>query len=268
MSDFKDTTTINSAEIPRRMKGCNPSHPGVLMRAMFVPAHLAALPPPPDEYDADGGCNQYRMFLNDTYGDCVVAEFANTILGLTYATHGTPTNIKDSDVKSNYFAQTGGRDIGLDLASALDYWNKHGLVDANGTLHKPDVYGGVDPNNIEEFNTACYYCDGLDIAISTPSSFMNSDDGDVVDWKGGNPGGIDHCVRISGRRKSDGCFKLITWGGIRWATERWILACTGEAWATPLIGDRLTPGGVTLEGFDVVELRRQFAVFQGKSFDQ
>jgi len=251
----------------RRLKGCNPSHSGTLLRAMFVPPHLAALPPPPSEYDADGGCNEYRMFLNDTYGICVVAEFANTILGLTFATRGTPTNIKDSDVKTNYFNQTRGRDIGLDLASALDYWNRYGLVDANGTLHKPGVYGGVDPQNIDEFNAACYYCDGLDIAISTPSSFMNSDDGDVVDWKGGNPGGIDHCVRISGRRKSDGCFKLITWGGIRWATERWIVACTGEAWATPLIGDRLKPEGVTIEGFDIVELRRQFAVFQGRAFD-
>lgn len=250
-----------------RKKGCRPSKPGVLMRSLFVPTHLAALPPPPDEYDADGGCNEYRMFLNDSLGICVVAEFANTILGLTYATRGKPTNIKDSDVRANYFAQTGNRDTGLDLASALDYWNRYGLVDAAGVLHRPDVYGGVDPQNIDQFNTACYYCDGLDIAIATPSSFMNSDDGDVVDWPRGNPGGIDHCVRISGRRKSDGCFKLITWGGIRWATERWIVACTGEAWATPLIGDRLAPNLQTIEGWNLDELKRQFAVFQGKPFD-
>ena len=265
MSDENDPN--ESLRVPGRMKGCLPSSPDKLMRALFIPTHLANLPPPPAEYDADGGCNQYRMFGNDQLGDCVVAEFANTILGLTYATLGTPTNILDSDVKKNYFNQTGGRDSGLNLADALDYWNKYGLVDATGRLHKPDVYGGVDPQNIEEFDLACYYCDGLDIAISTPSSFMNSEDGDVVDWPRGNPGGIDHCVRISGKNE-DGNYKLITWGGIRWATPRWIVACTGEAWATPLIGDRLKHDGVTIEGFDITELRRQFAVFQGKSFDQ
>jgi len=250
--------------VPGRMKGCNPSHPGTLLRAMFVPAQLAALPPPPSEYDAHNGFDGYRMFLNDTYGDCVVAEFANAITGLTFATLGSPTDIKDSDVKANYFAQTGGRDNGLDLASALDYWNKHGLIDAEGKLHKPDVYGGVDPQNIAEFDTANYYCDGLDIAIATPGSFMNSEDGDVVDWTSSrSPGPITHCVGISGKN-GDGNYKLITWAGIRWATPRWVVACCSEAWARPLMSDRLCPNGVTLEGFDITELRRQFAVFQGK----
>lgn len=249
-----------------RMKGCRPSPSGVLMRALFVPTHLANLPPPPAEYDAHNGCDAYRMFLNDTYGDCVVAEFANAITGLTFATLGSPTDINDSDVKNNYFSQTGGRDVGLNLAEALDYWNKYGLIDAAGKLHKPDVYGGVDPENSEEFDLANFYCDGLDIAISTPSSFMNSEDGDVVDWNSrSSPGPIDHCVSISGKN-ADENYKLITWGGIRWATPRWIVACCGEAWARPLMSDRLCPNGKTIEGFDVDELQRQFAVFQGKSF--
>lgn len=250
-----------------RLKGCLPSPAGKLMRAVFMPAHMANLPPPPSSYDAHSGFDAYRMFLNDTYGDCVVAQFANAITGLTFATLGKPTNILDSDVKENYFNQTGGRDIGLNLSDALDYWNQHGLRDATGRLHRPDVYGGVDPDDIDSFNTACYYCDGLDIAISTPSSFMNSDDGDVVDWSSkSSPGPIDHCVGISGRNE-DGNFKLITWGGIRWATPRWIRACTGEALATPLTLDRLKPDGVTLEGFDLAELKRQFAVFQNRPFE-
>ena len=254
---------MSTGTFPRRMKGCRPSPAGKLLRALFIPAHLANLPPPPKSYDAHNGCTAYRMFLNDSLGICVVAEFANTITGLTYATLGKPTDINDSDVRENYFNQTGGRDNGLDLASALDYWNRYGLVDADGKLHKPDVYGGVDPQDIDGFDLANYYCDGLDIAISTPSSFMNSDNGDTLDWSGGRPGPIDHCVAISGKRE-DGCFKLITWGGIRWVTPRWIEACTGEAWARPLMLDRLCPNGVTLEGFDMLELNRQFAVFQGK----
>ena len=246
-----------------RFKGCNPSPAGRMMASVFLPTHLANLPPPPPVYDAHNGCHAYRTFLNDQYGDCVVAAFCNNITGLTFATLGSPTNINDADVKKNYFAQTGGRDSGLDLASALDYWNAHGLVDAAGKLHKPDIYGGVDPQDLTGFDLACYYCDGLDIAIATPRSFMDSNDGDTLDWTGGRAGGIDHCVWISGRRE-DGCYKLITWGGIRWVTPAWIAACTGEAWATPLIGDRLKPNGVTLEGFDLDELKRQFAVFQGK----
>jgi hypothetical protein len=249
-----------------RMKGCLPSRPGQLARSVFIPAHLANLPPPPASYDAHNGFDSYRMFLNDTYGDCVVAQFANAITGLTFATLGKPTNILDSDIKANYFAQTGGRDTGLNLTDALDYWNQYGLRDATGKLHKPDIYGGVDPQDIDGFNLACYYCDGLDIAISCPRSFDDSEDGDVVDWTSkSSPGPIDHCVGISGRN-DDGNFKLITWGGIRWATPRFIVGCVGEAHAIPLIGDRLKPEGVTLEGFDLTELKRQFAVYQNKPF--
>ena len=258
----------NEPPTPGRMKGCNPSHPGTLARSMFVPTQLANLPPPPSEYDAHGGCEAYRMFGNSQYGDCVVAEFANAVTGLTFATLGSPTPINEKDVIENYFAQTGGRDIGLDLASALDYWNQYGLIDAAGKLHKPEVYGGVDPQNIAEFDLANFYCDGLDIAIATPSSFMNSNDGDVVDWTSSrSPGQIDHCVSISGKN-ADGNFKLITWGGVRWATPRWIVACCAEAWARPLMSDRLCPNGVTIEGFDMAELKRQFAVFQGIPFGE
>ena len=257
---MSDETTI---EVPGRMKGCNPSSPGKLMRAVYIPAHLADLPPPPSIYDAHNGFAGYQMFGNSTYGDCVVARFCNSILGLTFAADGAPCTITEKNATDNYFAQTGGADSGLNLADALDYWNQNGLRDAAGKLHKPDVYGGVDPQDIDGFNTACYYCDGLDIAISTPRSFMNSNDGDTLDWTGGRPGPVDHCVGIAGRR-ADGCWKLITWGGIRWVTDTWISACTGEAWATPLTTDRLTPGGVTVEGFDLQELQRQFAVFQNK----
>jgi hypothetical protein len=191
------------------------------------------------------------------------ARFANAILGLTFAARGHAVGINDSDVRSNYFDQTGGSDSGLNLADALDYWNRNGLRDASGNLHKPNVYGGVDPTDLAGFDLACYYCDGLDIAISTPHSFMQSNDGDTLDWTRGNPGPIDHCVGISGRR-ADGCFKLITWGGIRWVTPRWIAACTGEAWATPLTADRLAANLRTVEGWDLDELKRQFAVFQGQ----
>jgi hypothetical protein len=245
-----------------RMKGCRPSHPGKLMRALYLPAHIANLPPPPSSYDAHSGFSGYRTFLNDRLGDCVVAEWANDIIGLAHAT-GKAVNIADAAVRENYFTQTGGADNGLELADAMDFWNRYGLKDTDGKLHKVGVYGGVDPDDIAAFDAACYYFDGLNVAIATNNTFMSSDDGELLDWSGGRAGDIDHCVGITGKR-GDGCFKLTTWGGVRWVTPKWIMACVGEAWARPLMNDRLCPNGATIEGFDLAELNRQFAVFQQK----
>ena len=261
---MSDETTI---EVPGRMKGCHPSDPIVHARAMFLAPHLADLPPPPKEYDCYKGFRSFKMFLNDQLGDCVVARFCNSILGLSYATTGAAVTINDSDVRANYFAQTGGSDSGLNLADALSYWNQNGLIDAAGALHKPGVYGSI-PNDLGIFDVANYYFQGLDIAIATPRSFMQSNDGDVVDWNSHmSPGGIDHCVGI-GEKNADGNYELITWAGVRWATPRFVTACVGERWATPLTMDRLAPNGESIDGFDLAELQRQFAIFQGKPLTQ
>ena len=195
----------------------------------------------------------------------MVARFANATLGLTFAATGTAVSFNDSDIKENYFAQTGGWDAGLPLDKALAYWNQSGLKDSTGKLHKPGIYGGVDPRIPEHVDYAAYYFQGLDAAISTPRSFMNSGDGDVVDWNSASsPGPVDHCVGLGGLN-ADGNRELITWGGIRWATPRFIDACVGELWAAPKDNDRLRPDGKTIDGWDQDELDRQWAIFAGAS---
>jgi hypothetical protein len=254
-----------------RLKGCNPSPRRLLARANNMAKYVMALPPPPVEFDATKGFDAFRMFGNDQYGDCTEAENGNAICGLTAASRGLPIYISDQTIEKTYFAQTGGSDSGLDIGSNLDYENVHGLRDSCGGIHKPGPHGSIDATNLAEFAVACYYFGRLKLGIATPPMFMNSNDGDVVDWPiGRNPGGMDHCVLVCGRKIMNGSphWKLITWGGVRWVNDGFIVECcgnVGEAWAVYNCPDRLKPDGRTIEGFREQDLLDDWEVFNGRT---
>ena len=164
----------------------------------------------------------------------------------------------------------GGADDGLDIESNLQYENQHAIVAPDGSQHKPGPYGSVDATQIAEFAKACYYFGRLKIAIACPDQLANSNPGDVIDWPAGqDPGQADHCVLVCGARTVNGArhWKLVTWGGIRWVDDQFIISCcgqVGEAWAVYDDQDRLKPDGTTIEGFDESQLLADWAAFNGQ----
>jgi hypothetical protein len=247
------------------MKGCNPTPAHKLAKAMWMGKYTASLPPEPDEFDVWYGFASPDIFTNDFEGSCVECETANAIAGLTYAAK-RPVTISKDEVHKNYRTQTGGGDSGLDLGSNLDWENANGTHDMAGGLHKPGPHGALDTSNLAELSKACYYFGGLKIGICTPSSFMNASPGDVVDWSGGNPGPVDHCVALTGRKLIGGVRVWIieTWGFYVYVTDAWMLACTGEAWARYDDHDRFTIDGHTVEGWDEQSLLDDWAAFTGE----
>ena len=251
-----------------RLRGCNPSPPRLLARANNMVKYVAALAPPPAEFDSTVGFSAFQMFLNDEYGDCTEAENGNAICGLTAASRGAPVYIGNSEIRKNYLAQS-PNDSGIDIATNLAYEDRHGLVDENGRVHQPGPYGTVDASNIAEFATASYYFGRLKLGIATPSQFYNAANNGVVDWPAGHYGGqMDHCVLCTGRQLVNGKphWKIVTWGGICWVNDAFIVECcgkVGEAWAVYNCPDRLKPEGVTIEGFREADLLYDWAIFKG-----
>ncbi len=266
----EDETTFDH---PMRKKGFTPTPEGrrLLARARNMFEFIAQLPPPPTEFDATNGFDGFQIFYNDRLGDCVKAEDANAALGLTFGATGTACNISPEEVKKDYFIETGGRDSGLDLATDMDWDNQHGLADVTGKIHQPGKYGSVDATNITEFAYCCYYFKRMKIGIATPSSLMNSSNGDLLDWTPGrNPGPCDHCVLVCGCKIVNNVryWKLVTWGGIRWVTDNWLIWCcgkVGEAWATYGDKDLVNPvTGKTIDGWDGAELEKYWAIFHNQ----
>src|ERR1035437_8520864 len=135
-----------------KLTGCYQSSPVVLARAVALGYHLRNLAPAPPIFDGTGAFTKFQMFLNDTYGDCVMAESANALLGLTAgASGGTPTMVSNSEVSKEYFSLTGGRDNGLNIAEELAWETTNGLQDVNGVRHPCGPYGTVDPTDAEQF---------------------------------------------------------------------------------------------------------------------
>jgi len=83
-------------------------------------------PAAPYNFDDDLPPFQLEMFLNDTLNDCVMAARAHHTIRLSWDGVHPLMNISDSDVSVQYYAETGGPDDGLDLASSLDEWKTSG----------------------------------------------------------------------------------------------------------------------------------------------
>ena len=245
-----------------RKKGCHPSHPLLLANAMPMGFHLRNLTPPPAVFDGTNGCDSFQMFLNDTLGDCVKACDANYLLGVTYGATGKPIIVSDSEVRADYFTETGGADVGLDLGTDLAWEAANGLKDPTGKRHPCGPYGTVNPRDLDGFAKALYYFKWLKLGVSS-ASLMNASAGQLIDAPR-RSGSIDHCVGLAGRR-ADGAFKLVTWGEVLWVTPAWISKCCGEAWARYRDQDLINPAtGQTFDGFNLDGLQEAWAEFTGQ----
>jgi hypothetical protein len=85
---------------------------------------LIAQPP----YNFDDGLPPMTlgMYANDSLNDCVIAARAHHTIRLVWDRIRQLLTISDSDVKNEYYSETGGPDNGLDLKTSLDLWQKPG----------------------------------------------------------------------------------------------------------------------------------------------
>ena len=141
------------------------------LRTLRLRHFISSLPPIPASFDVDSqypGFSDSFMFLNDTFGDCVIAGRAHQTLRFEDYEQKAVITISDSDVSTEYFKETGGQDTGLDLITSLNCWRKGWI--AAGQTYDIFAYAEVDPKNQDEIKATIYLLNGVYCGVLLPIS--------------------------------------------------------------------------------------------------
>ena len=125
------------------------------------------LPDLPEQFSVDyslGGIYDNRMFLNNKYGNCVIAMQAHHILRFEKFEQKKNITIADKEVEAEYFRQTGGLDSGLVELNSLKEWRKTGWV-AGGNVHNIYAFASVEWQNHTEVKHCIHLLGGLDFGM-------------------------------------------------------------------------------------------------------
>ena len=116
-----------------------------------------------------------EMYLNDTEGDCVIAEICHSCGVMTGNATGTSQLFTDTQVNDLYSAIGGyvpgdeSTDNGCDIQTALNYWGTSGLLQG---VHKIAGYLAVNSADVIEIQTALFLFQNLSIGLDLPDSWI------------------------------------------------------------------------------------------------
>lgn len=172
-----------------------------------------------------------RMYLNDRYGDCVIAGKAHA-LGVWSANDPDSADsivlATDDEIYSQYQAVCGRGDNGCYIPAVLDYMRAQGLV-ARGKRYKIEGYVSADWRSKEITQIGLQLFGAGCIGINLPSAWTNDAIWDVTNTR--IVGGHDVTPCGYGSRVLDtnadgvvvsswGRLYLITWAA--WTSTRWL----------------------------------------------
>lgn len=206
-----------------------------------------ATPPPPIvDWFSKALSSLKRMYLNDTYGDCVIAGKMHQLGVFSGNDSDAIVLATDQEVSDQYFGICGPGNNGCVITDVLDVWKARGLS-AGGRVYKIDGYVSVDWTNKLEVQVAIYLFGSLTIGINLPSAWTSGGDGSFWDvTNSGIVGGHDVCCV---GYNSTGV-QIATWGGLRtitWAaftSTRWIEECYAQLAPLWYGSDKLAPSGI------------------------
>lgn len=170
-----------------------------------------------------------HMFLNDTYGDCVMAARAEQQLRFDLLRNGKVPTITDAEVKKEYFKETGGGDDGLVILDSLKAWRKGWT--AGGKKRTIDAYASVNFKNVDELKQAIYLHGGIPTGVELPDDAMDEFTSGKA-WTNTKlrPDPEEgHCVYLTGWTATN--FTAITWAQYQNVSPAWLKKYCDEAWA-------------------------------------
>jgi hypothetical protein len=136
-----------------------------------------SLPAPPAscDYSVKGQPVLSDVYLNDTYGDCVIAAMYHLVGLWTGNAAGKAWLASASQIIADYSAIGGFdpnnpniTDHGCDVQTALNYWVQHGLADGTKLLG----WLSVDATNAEEVMAAMYLFENLFFGVGLPDDWI------------------------------------------------------------------------------------------------
>jgi hypothetical protein len=207
--------------------------------------------------------NDWMMFGNDQYGDCVFAGLAHQGMIATKLAH-RPLTFTTSGVLADYGAVTGfhpddpNSDQGTFVRDAFSFWRNTGVQSASGARHKIGAYVSIDPKNWDELMQAAYIFSSAGIGWAVPETIWeqwdNGDPFDVVDENAKIIGG--HYTVVTGRagRSTGG---MITWGRRKSFTRDFYETYNDETWVA--VFENELRNGKTERGFDLTQLNEMLS---------
>jgi hypothetical protein len=187
-----------------------------------------------------------RVYLNDRFGDCVIAGKYHTVGLWSGNDQGQAVLGTDQEVYSSYQQICGPGDNGCVITHVLDWMRSRGLP-FGGALHTIDGYVACDWRNKDLVRAALYLFGNLTLGINLPDAWTRAAVWDVTGSQivgghdvcavGYSPQGVQIC--------SWGRVYTITWPAFR--DQRWLEECyvlLGRDWYGD---DSLSPGGVNVQ---------------------
>jgi hypothetical protein len=215
--------------------------------AYFNPAEMKVAVPAAVDYYSKATASIKRMYLNDRYGDCVIAGKAHQ-LGIWSANDSDSPGVilaTDQEIYNQYVNICGPNDEGCFIPDVLNYFKSKGLV-AGGKAYKIDGYVEVDWTNKLEVQVAIFLFGSLTLGINLPSAWASGGDGSTWDVTNSSIiGGHDVCC-VGYNEKG---VQISTWGGIRTITwgaftsKRWLEECYCELSPNWYGNDKMAPCG-------------------------
>lgn len=150
-----------------------PKAPPQVLRLASYLQDFRGVPPASVDFSAKALNALSRMYLNDQYGDCVIAGKYHQVGIWTGNESGAPVLGTDGEVLSSYHTICGPGDNGCNISEVLDYFRSNGLT-VNGQKHKIDGYCAVDGSNELEVQTALYLFGSLTLGLNLPGSWANN----------------------------------------------------------------------------------------------
>lgn len=221
---------------------------------------LRTVPPPPKvDWFTKAQASIGRMFLNDRFGDCVIAGKYHAVGAWTGndSDSGGVAVGSDQEVYQTYQNWCGPGDNGCVITNVLDRMQAQGIP-MNGVRHTIDGYVAVDWTDKLEVQVALVLFGALTIGVNLPSAWESSAVWDVT----GSPIVGGHDVTCVGYDEQG--VQVSSWGRvytITWAAflqRRWVEECyalLGPDWYGK---DGKAPGGL-----DVATLKADLAQLGG-----
>lgn len=244
--------------------GCRPSAPDP--RTLMLGRYLASprLEPPPDEVDyTDKVSLPWGDMRNKTVGCCVLAGGGHTQMVWT-ANRGHLFIPSDQAIIDAYSDITGydpkqtdangynPTDQGTDPLDGLKYRHKTGIAG-----RKIGAYGAINAQDMQRIKQVVNLFESAELALALPNAAAGQEDWDIPpgqelvdEWTPWSWGG--HYI-VSPKYDREWCY-LITWGMVKRASWRWILAYAVGAYGV-LSEDMLDlTTGLAPSGVDITAL--------------
>lgn len=206
----------------------------------------------------------WGMYLNDTYGDCVVAGGEHETRMWVAEGTGSDTVVFDDAATVKNYTLLGNfdpnnpvsSDQGCDMLTAAKLRISQGIIDSAGNTHKLGAALQLQPGNWEQLLYAIHLFDGVGLGIlvtqAMQTAFSNSQPWDLPQFDPNNVEGGHYVTAVC---RKDGLPNVVTWAGLQPLTKALYTAPQFNTITLCYASQEKLKNGVDLEGLSWSDMR-------------